>query len=124
MILAVNKETLVDDIQKIFSTSYPFLQLQFLPLPGCGKESAESGRRATFDFLDKESSRIKATLTITISSITTVAWLLADLKRVGLPAQLFRRLGNQLIATSLTGDWTLEHQNRAAALLETGNKTP
>ncbi|HEY6978517.1 MAG TPA: hypothetical protein VH396_19600, partial [Chitinophagaceae bacterium] len=55
---------------------------------------------------------------IDISKQRTVAQLEEDFKELfGLHAQLYRKLGNLWIETSLTDDWTLEQQNNEGGFI-------
>lgn len=101
-LLSINENTRVGKIQNEFNAVYPFLRIDFL------KDEIKKS------FLHKH-EKIIIENKIDIDKQRTVAQLKKDFKELcGLTAEVFRKSGNVWIETSLTDDWTLEHQNREA----------
>ncbi len=99
MELTIDDTRSFQHVQYEFSQRYPFLKIDFLR-PSVGD------RPSLFRW-----KRIQGT--IDIGKQRTVGQILKDFEAIfGFSMMLLRRAGNSWIGTSLTGDWTLEQQNR------------
>ena len=111
MKLYIEKESLVDDIKRVFTACYPFLKLEFYKKQNSSnnyplkKEMISS--RAPLISLDK----LPAKKMIDIDNDRTVADLESEFASLGLIAEVYRKSGNVWVETSLTNDWTLAQQN-------------
>lgn len=111
MRIDLDRNDLAANIQKQFNTCYPFLKIGFFQAGLNGGTITENYRPAVpaaknlFIFWKGRY--------INIDKNRTVAEVEKDFKeQLGIDAQIFRRSGNLWIETTLTGDWTLEQQNK------------
>ncbi|MCC6752453.1 MAG: hypothetical protein IT266_00550 [Saprospiraceae bacterium] len=117
MHLKIDDEQTIEQVQKKFSSRYPFLKIEFFSKP----HDLHSGSRredmmpAEMHFSECRSKHSGGSLEIRPS--TTVAELEKSFKEAfGLYAQVFRKSGDLWIETTVTDDWTLEKQNSEAEL--------
>lgn len=118
MILKLNKFAKLKEIQDDFAREFPYLKIEFFRHPHNVYEASpkndmryagELALAATKKYVDAE---------LHVEGSMTVAQLEhAFLEAAGLHAQVFRKSGTVWIETSLTDDWTLEHQNKEGELL-------
>lgn len=111
MKLYIEKESLVDDIKRVFTACYPFLKLEFYkkqisPNNYSQRKEAISSRASLIGLAKVPDKRM-----IDIDNDRTVAELENEFASLGLVAEVFRRSGNVWVETSLTSDWTLGQQN-------------
>jgi hypothetical protein len=113
MYLEINGERAISEIQKDFSTVYPFLKLEFFrnghfrrdryPLHKLIPHHVQL-KDAWFWKKDKGSLEVSDSM-----SVTDFESALMD--EFGLSAQVFRRSGNLWLETTMTDNWTLKQQN-------------
>jgi hypothetical protein len=109
--LHIKKGTRVEDIARQFSLYYPYLKLELykkrFEMEQALKRKDESESNGNSPLL-KEFIEDCA---INISSNRTVAEVQNECACLGLNAHVLRKAGSMWIETSLTDDWTLQHQN-------------
>jgi hypothetical protein len=112
MTLHIAPNRLIADIQKDFSSYFPYLKLEFIKnnshLPGNtgGREIIASNKKIT------EGQRVIASGEMEISGEMKVQEMEMILKEhFGLTAQVFRKSGNLWLETTMTDSWTLRQQN-------------
>ena len=100
----------IGDLQLAFSKAYPFLKIEFY------KESpaAKSSRKKYLDgSLPLTAAGLNGSGTMVISDSMTVYQLEKELRNnFGLNADAFRKSGIMWLEITMTGDWTLQHQNQ------------
>ena len=89
----------IGEIQTEFSSSYPFLRIEFDQ-----KKSRRSSQQRDEKTPD---AAIEITGSTTVEELQKSIW-----KLFGLAAQVFRRSGNVWLETTMTDHWTLEQQNQ------------
>jgi hypothetical protein len=112
MQLIIKKNSLAEDVKKVFTSYYPFLKIEFYK------------RSLTNSLYKKEPLALnlplirqiikQAETVINIEENKTVFELENDFLSIGLYAEIFRKSGNVWVETSLTNNWTLQHQNAEA----------
>ena len=96
MILDTSKYKSIDEFQKEFNQTYPYLRIEF--------EHKKNGRTVM--------GKIPAGA-IEINESTTVHQLQKSIKLLfGVPAQLLRKSGKIWLETTMTDHWTLLQQNQ------------
>ncbi len=109
--MCVAKEISLKSIQQKFNQYYPFLKIEFFKIP---KETGGKMQLMSDDELRKKKNGLPQNITIDFNNNKKVHEIETELKNLfGFPAQMFRRLGNVWVETSLTQDWTVEEQNTA-----------
>ncbi len=114
MKLLIEKESKVEEVTKMFNSSYPFLKIELYKKPfnnghtGVKKQPLASGE-SLFKFMPALDKAV-----IDISNEVTVAELENQFGDIGLIAEVFRKSGNVWIESSLTDNWTLQQQNSEA----------
>lgn len=123
MQLTIRPNKLIRDIQTEFSAMFPFLKLEFFRNKG--------GRQLDYSVnnIIRHNQKIaegQAELTdgsITIEPDMTVKQLEKDFRNeFSLAVQVFRRSGNIWLETTMTDEWTLQHQNEHGRELSTDKK--
>ena len=104
MEIRISPERLVSEIQKEFSSDYPFLKLEFAGFGGTKMLSPHQKLEKAYN--SKASGSIKITPDMRV----------IDLEKkfkdeFSLIAQVFRRSGNSWLQTTMTDNWTLKQQN-------------
>jgi hypothetical protein len=113
MNMIIEKQTKIADLQKAFSAAYPFLKME-LALPYKSASHTASGLSSQSLLRVLSSNHAGA---INMDGNITIADFESQLKNNWqLPVQIMRRSGSMWIGTSLTKDWTLEHQNKEGEL--------
>src|SRR6059058_2238533 len=111
MKLFIEKESKVEDVKKIFTNSYPFLNIELYKKSfndrHIGTKKEQLALTARLDRFIHASGKI----VIDISSNVTVAELENQFADIGLVAEVFRKSGNVWIESFLTDNWTLQQQN-------------
>jgi hypothetical protein len=109
MELTIQKNILVEDVNKIFTKHYPFLKIELYKIPAPGKHVTKK------EMLPSNLPLVLFTNTthkkIDINSNVTVAELESQFASIGLIAEVFRKSGNVWIETILTNKWSLHQQN-------------
>jgi len=111
MKLFIEKESLADDVKKIFTTCYPFLKIEFYKktpphTAAILKKEVMPFNLPLVQFINGNSKTV-----IDISHNITVEQLEDQFASLGLLSEVFRKSGNVWIETSLTNNWTLQQQN-------------
>ncbi len=108
-LLNVSGKGLIRDLQLAFNKAYPFLRIEFYKV----QPSVKTGHTK---YLEASLPLAAAGLTnpgsLVISDSMTVHQLEKELKNnFGLTAHAFRKSGSMWLEITMTGDWTLQHQN-------------
>ena len=111
MKLYIEKESLVDDIKRVFTACYPFLKLEFYK-----KQNSSNNYHLRKEVISSRAplvspEKLPAKKMIDIDNDRTVADLESEFASLGLIAEVYRKSGNVWVETSLTNDWTLAQQN-------------
>jgi hypothetical protein len=111
MELTIQKNSLVEDVNKAFTDHYPFLKIELYKMPVAGKHATTKREMLPSNlplvlFANTNNKKI-----IDINSYITVAELENQFASIGLMAEVFRKSGNVWIETILTNKWTLHQQN-------------
>lgn len=108
MQLSIENDTKVQDIQKLFTTYYPFLKIEFYKY-----SIYNPNKKDTIPITMPLSQVLNKNLTaiINIKKNITVAQVEDDFLQLGIQAEIFRRSGNVWVETFLTSNWTLDQQN-------------
>ncbi len=105
------KEIAIIQFQTDFTGKYPFLKLEVLK-----NDLFESQLKITYQNNSRPTLNknvFNYSTKINLGTERTVAEVGADFNNLfDLPIQILRKSGNVWVETSLTEDWTLEHQNR------------
>jgi len=110
MKLFIEKETLVEDIKKIFVSCYPFLKIELYKKPFGDNYIIKKQPLASGAGLAKF-IHVPDKTTIDINNNITVEGLENQFEDIGLVAEVFRRSGKVWVETTLTNNWTLDQQN-------------
>ena len=108
-VLNLSDRQSIADLQRVFNKAYPFLKIEFYtehPQRTPGKKQ----------YLKSSLPLLAAGLTkhgcISVNDAMTVDQLEKQLKNnFGLKAHAFRKSGPVWLEISMTGNWTLQHQN-------------
>jgi hypothetical protein len=113
MTLYMNNENTLQDMQRVFTTCYPYLKIDFSrPVEVLAKKTLQTQKIQAMDRIGWFAG-LEHTASINIDGNRTVAQVSADIEKiVDLSVMIRRRSGNVWIETSLTASWTLEQQNR------------
>lgn len=107
MLLQINSEKTINDLQKDFSSAYPFLKLEFF------KDTSSSANKKLqqqpLKFILKPAGK-KGSLPFG-DSTQVIELEKAFLDEFGLHVQVFRKSGNLWLETTFTDRWTLKQQN-------------
>jgi len=112
MTIEISRNRTVGDVQKDFSSMFPYLRLEFLPpytliakqdgaarFANSALQMSDLYKNITDCFID-----LPATLTVNELEQTFATQL-------GLKTRVLRKSGNIWMETSLTSNWTLQQQN-------------
>lgn len=101
----------LQDLQKDFSSFYPYLKVEFYATQNISKGSPKS-KLLNLSQAVSVSRRVRTEGTLSLHGNMTVAAFEKELwDRFGLAAQVFRQSGKMWIETTLTESWTLDRQN-------------
>ena len=109
MQISIETNSKIEDIQELFTTSYPFLKIEFYKLSTNTGLNKKEGLPLNMFLAQAINKELKAAIHIT--EATTIAELEDSFQDLGVKAEIFRRSGNVWVETSLTGNWTLSQQN-------------
>ena len=118
MKIQISDQRKIQAIQEEFSGQFPWLKLEFFSRPH--KIGAPSPKRELVSPLRTlgESRVTHKSGTIIITPSMTVSDLeQAFLEIYGLSVQVFRKSGKTWLETTVTDNWTLEHQNTQGKML-------
>jgi len=119
MELIIKKDKTIAQLQREFSTVFPFLKIEFFDVPYKPDSALPRDKMIKHDRKFSTLKRMHTEGTIAILPNDKVSDLEARLWDLfGLSAQVFRKSGNLWIETSLTDQWTLERQNNEGREME------
>jgi hypothetical protein len=107
MKLFLEKESIAEEVKKVFTTYYPYLRLELYKKPANKNYASTKKELLPLNKFTHLSDRI----VIDISNDVTVAGLENQFENINLIAEVFRKSGNVSVETSLTSNWTLQQQN-------------
>lgn len=113
MKITISDNRKINNIQREFNDSFPYLKLEFFSKPH--KPGGGSSKKIMKDNSNtlSECRTIHRSGTITIFPKMTVAELEQNFRDIyGLNIQVFRKSGKVWLETTVTDGWTLEEQNR------------
>lgn len=117
MILKLNKFAKLKEIQDDFARAFPYLKIEFFRHPhNVYEASPKKDIRQPGNAMIATRKNVDAELLVE-GSMTVAQLEQAFFAATGLNVQVFRKSGTVWIETSLTDDWTLEHQNKEGELL-------
>ena len=111
MELVINDKITITELQKQFSSEFPYLKIEFFDIPptmdGLPKSHMYPNHRTlgTCRKMHNEGT-IQITPNDTVESLEITLW-----KEFGLSTEVFRKSGNLWIETTLSDSWTLKRQN-------------
>ncbi|HEX5152197.1 MAG TPA: hypothetical protein VFW07_12170 [Parafilimonas sp.] len=111
MKLFIEKESLAEDVKKIFTTCYPFLKIEFYKKQPAHTEVIQKKEIMPFNLPLIQFINGSNRTVIDIGRHITVEQLEDQFASLGLLSEVFRKSGNVWIETSLTSGWTLQQQN-------------
>jgi hypothetical protein len=111
MKIIIENATLADDVKKLFTDYYPYLKIELYKMPRGNQELAKKEVIPSNYFMSKF---ITNPGDININRSVTVTELEKQFFNIGLIIEVYRKSGNVLVETSLTGSWTLQQQNDEA----------
>jgi len=116
--LHMNEDTSFQDLQDEFSSEYPFLKINFLrPVKNNAGWVIKMERVLAIDHIGAYLRTI-IIKTVEMQPERTVRQLIEEVENnLYVKANIQRKSGGLWIATSLTADWSLEHQNREGKFL-------
>lgn len=123
MLLLITSVRTISEVQKDFTTMFPFLKIEFFnSRSNAGSDfSAKKIIPATRKIGD---IRAVADGSIEITGDTKVQNLESSFnKQFGLGVQVLRKSGNLWLETTMTDSWTLEQQNNHGKEITTGKTT-
>jgi hypothetical protein len=113
MYLEINGERLIGEIQKDFSSMYPFLKIEFFRNGKIRRDRypidkiIPSGKRLKEAWQwKKDQGKLEVSDKMSVTDFEN-----AFMDEFGLSAQVFRRSGNLWLETTITDYWTLKQQN-------------
>lgn len=119
MEILINDQVRTEEVQQVFSTMFPFLKIEVYNRAG-SFVSAEKNTKQHDRSLG-ECRTVHAVGKILLSPQMTSKELEELFKtEYGLRVKIFRKSGKLWLETTLTGDWTLGHQNKEGEALSNG----
>lgn len=113
MFLEINGERLISEIQKDFSTVFPFLKIEFFRNGNTRRDRYPVNRLIPHNrhlkdawFWKKDKGLLEFSDDTSVTGFEN-----AMMDEFGLSAQVFRRSGNLWLETTMTDSWTLKQQN-------------
>lgn len=113
MKLYIEKETLIEDVKRIFTNTYPFLKIELYKKRFAGNFVFTKKEPLTPSVSLNKFIHPRKSAFIDISHNITIAELEYQFAAIDLMAEIFRKSGNVWIETSLTSNWSLQQQNAA-----------
>lgn len=105
MYLQITPKFAISDVQEAFSSTFPFLKIEFIKKPENANGSSDNhAASATIRSVQDENLEITGEMKVRELEQALDRWFPFD-------ARIFRRSGNIWLETTMTNDWTLEHQN-------------
>jgi len=114
MEITISKNSLVEEVQKVFSEFFPYLRLNFLPINKLSASPKALPKSLNIKPLLKFGDLNNNLLTgrVDLSDTTTVTEVVNIFRsRFGINVQVLRKSGNIWLEASMTGNWSLGQQN-------------
>jgi len=116
--LRIDKGSSLKNIQKQFSTYYPFLKIEFFKKIPVDQPLYKSESFSTEELSKYLDGFYEGFVNIDVSRKRTVSEVERDFEKLlGISAHIFRKSGNVWVETTLTNDWPLEEQNEEGKLI-------
>lgn len=110
MLLDISQTRSISEIQRDFSSQYPFLKLEFYDVNASSKNSSRRLHLQNFILINRAGLRKNGN--IDVSDSMTVGQLENIFQtEFGLSAQVSRKSGILWLETTMTDKWTLKQQN-------------
>ena len=108
-VLNFSRKQSIGDLQYVFNRAYPFLKIEFYTDNPQRRPGKKQYLKST---LPLTAAGLTETGTMMLTDTMTVDQLEKQLKnKFGLKAHAFRKSGPVWLEISMTGNWTLQHQN-------------
>jgi hypothetical protein len=121
--LYIDLNSRLSEIQKEFSTHFPFLKIEFFKVPHKIGQGLIKDLIINSNKLVKDCSTIKKGGVIEFTTVTPVSDLETKFfKDFKLSVQVFRKAGSIWLETTATDSWTLAQQNDEGAEFSTPSK--
>lgn len=115
MELIIDENLALREIQKAFTTAFPYLKIEFYETNHDLNEASSKKKLLDSNLTIKNIKSIKSFGTLSISQGEKVADVERNFFEIyGLNAQIFRKSSNVWLQTTATDNWTLSHQNEIA----------
>lgn len=112
MELIIRPESRISDLQTGFTAIYPYLKVEFFRLIITTEKFAPRRQRVEGFVPVKKFCILLEPNQFPLDKTRTISDVEDNFRQVlGLATEIYRKSGQQWIETSLTEDWTLEHQN-------------
>lgn len=111
MELIIQKDSAIEDLNKIFTGYYPFLKIELYKIPVHENYIATKKDVLPYNLPIGLFINTASIIIIDINSHITVAELESQFASIGLTAEILRKSGNVWVETILTNNWTLQQQN-------------
>jgi len=116
--LRIDKGSSLKNIQKQFSSYYPFLKIEFFKKIPVDQPLYKSESFSTEELSKYLDGFYEGFVNIDVSRKRTVSEVERDFEKLlGISAHIFRKSGNVWVETTLTNDWPLEEQNEEGKLI-------
>ena len=110
--IIITSDTKVKDVQKNFSSFYPFLKIE--------SQRFSKNQKVDPDNLISKNLHLLGSVKLNVDEERTIAEVENDCQELlGLSIQIFRKSGNVWNAISITNSWTLQSQNTAGEFIST-----
>ena len=118
MLLYIHNDTTIVDVQHLFTGLFPFLKIEFYKIEGTPgrllEKTACISKKSLYDNLNST----PVDIIIDIRPKRSVLQVEKDFRKYfNISIKVFRKCRDLWIETSLTDDWSLERQNKEAALI-------
>ena len=121
--LYIDLNSRLSEIQKEFSSYFPFLKIEFFKAPHKVGQGLKKDLIINSNKLVKDCSTVKKGGVIEFTSVTPVSDLETKFfKDFKLSVQVFRKAGRVWLETTATDSWTLAQQNEEGAEFSTPSK--
>lgn len=117
MKLHINRSGSIRDIQKEFSSYFPYLTIDFFRLPHTGKKLSPKSEKLDKNTPVEQMVKWDDDKIMEINEKMTISQFESMMEQIGMFVQVFRKSGRVWIETSYTDDWTLERQNEEGKMM-------
>src|SRR6476660_551843 len=109
-VLNLSRTDHIKDVQLAFNKAYPFLKIEFYKEPPAVKARQRKYMEGSLCFA---AAGLTDSGSMVISDVMTVYQLEKEVKNTfGLNAHMFRKSGSIWLEITMSGNWTLKHQNQ------------